>query len=71
MALEKQFLAYSGRGHSASLNLMLLFLFYYGHTNDYLVGIPNYSGNQPTVCDIHTKSILKVLGYKHPEGTWL
>lgn len=44
MALDKQFLAYSGGGHSASLNLMLLFYlsfcFYYHHAKDYPLGIP-------------------------------
>lgn len=44
MALEKQFLACGGRGHSASLNLMLLFYFsfcfYYHHAKDYPVRIP-------------------------------
>lgn len=44
MALEKQFLAYSGGGHSASLNLMLsfyfTFCFFNHHAKDYPVGIP-------------------------------
>lgn len=71
MALESNFWHIVMGGHSASLNLMLLFYFrfslYYHHAEDDLAGIPMMQKtNLLYMIYIHKNktSILKVLGYK-------